>query len=141
MPIAAELYLTHVAASIVVVIVPGPSVTVIIANSLAHGPRAGLLNVAGTQAGLAVMLAVLLAGLAPIVETMGLWFDWVRIAGALYLVWLGWKMVRARGELASVSPAARGARSYFWQGLVVVLANPKALLPPGRRTLPRNSHP
>jgi threonine/homoserine/homoserine lactone efflux protein len=141
MPIAAELYLTHVAASIVVVIVPGPSVTVIIANSLAHGPRAGLLNVAGTQAGLAVMLAVLLAGLAPIVETMGLWFDRVRIAGALYLVWLGWKMARAGGEFASVGPAARGARGYFWQGLVVVLANPKALLPPGRRTLPCNSHP
>ena len=56
-------YLAYVAACVVVVIVPGPTVTMIIANSLRHGARAGLANVAGTQAGLAVMLGVLAFGL------------------------------------------------------------------------------
>jgi len=59
---------------------------VIIANSLTHGTKAGLLNVAGTQLGLAIMLGVLLIGLSSIIATMGWWFDWVRIAGAVYLV-------------------------------------------------------
>ena len=59
-----ELYLAYVAACIVVVVVPGPVVTLIIANSLTHGTRAGLINIAGAQAGMAVMLAIMLVGLA-----------------------------------------------------------------------------
>jgi len=128
MPIAPELFLPYFIACVAVVIVPGPSVTVIIANSLAHGARAGLLNVAGTQAGLAVMLGVLVFGLASVVATMAVWFDWARLAGALYLVWLGWKLLRSKGEIGRAEGAARTSRGFFWQGLMVVLANPKALL-------------
>ncbi|MDQ3558032.1 MAG: LysE family translocator, partial [Pseudomonadota bacterium] len=46
-----EVYLAFLVTTIVIVIVPGPTVTLIVANSLAHGTRAGLLNVAGNQAG------------------------------------------------------------------------------------------
>src|SRR5947209_17935687 len=84
-----ELYLAYIATCIVIVIVPGPTVTLIIANSLSHGTRAGLLNVAGTQLGLAMMLGVLLVGLSSIIATMGWWFDWVRIACAGILLWFG----------------------------------------------------
>ena len=59
-----ELYLAYVLACILITIIPGPTVTLIIANSLTHGTRAGVLNVAGTQAGLAIMLGVLLIGMA-----------------------------------------------------------------------------
>jgi len=90
-----EVYLAYVLACILITIIPGPTVTLIIANSLTHGTRAGLLNVAGTQLGLAIMLGVLLVGLSSIIATMGVWFDWVRIAGAVYLIWLGWKLLRA----------------------------------------------
>src|ERR671923_793674 len=105
-----ELYLAYVLACAVITLIPGPTVTVIIANSLAHGPRAGLLNVAGTQLGLAVMMGILAVGLASIVETMGLWFDWVRLAGALYLVWLGWKLLRSSGAIEAKrgAPVPRG---------------------------------
>ena len=74
---------------------PGPTVTLVIANSLRHGPRAGLLNVAGTQLGLAIMIGVVGIGLTSLIEVMGHWFDWLRLAGAAYLVWLGWKMFRS----------------------------------------------
>ena len=47
-----EIYLAYIAACFLIAVVPGPTVTVIIGNSLAHGTRAGLLNVAGTQLGL-----------------------------------------------------------------------------------------
>src|SRR5712672_194953 len=95
-----ELYAAYLVAClvIVIVIVPGPTVTLIIANSLRHGTRAGLLNVIGTQLGLAVMIGVVGIGLTSLIEAMGHWFDWLRLAGAAYLVWLGWKMIRSSGQ-------------------------------------------
>jgi len=113
-------------ASFVVVIVPGPTVTVIIANSLRDGPKAGLLNVAGTQAGLLMMLAIVAFGLDFIVERMAVIFDWIRIAGAAYLIWLGVKLIRSDGKVMGNSTAPQ--TSYFVQGLLVVWSNPKALL-------------
>src|SRR4051795_2248410 len=98
-----EIYLAYVAACILITIIPGPTVTLIIANSLSHGTRAGLLNVAGTQLGLAMMLGVLLVGLSSIIATMGWWFDWVRIAGAVYLVWIGWEVRPGIGDLGEIS--------------------------------------
>jgi threonine/homoserine/homoserine lactone efflux protein len=124
-------FLAYLAACVVLVVVPGPTVTVIVANSLRHGPRAGLLNVAGTQAGLAVMLAVLALGLDTIVASMAALFDVLRIAGALYLVWLGVRLWRAGGALAGIADAGTSVarrRSFFWQGVLVIWSNPKALL-------------
>ena len=123
-----ELYLTFLLASIVIAAIPGPTVTLIIANSLTHGMRAGLLNVAGTQLALAAMIGTLVVGLASIIATMGWWFDWLRLAGALYLVWLGWKLLRNAGgdETATRAPLPRGG--FLLQGFLVMLSNPKALL-------------
>ena len=126
---ALDLYLAYVVACLLLTIIPGPTVTVIIANSLAHGTRAGLLNVAGTQLGLALMMATLIVGLTSVIEAMGWLFDWLRIAGALYLAWLGWKLIRSPDVLdrrAAAAPAPRGG--FFLQGVLVLLANPKALL-------------
>jgi homoserine/homoserine lactone efflux protein len=123
-----ELYLAYLVACFVVVIVPGPTATLIIANSLAHGTRAGLLNVAGTQLGLAAMIGLVGIGLASVIEAMGWWFDWLRLAGAAYLVWLGWQMLRAadRSDAASRAPSPRGG--FFLQGCLVALSNPKTLV-------------
>ena len=94
-----ELYLAYVLACFVITIIPGPTVTLIVANSLAHGTRSGLLNVAGTQLGLGLMMLVLIVGLSSIIATMGVWFDWLRFIGAAYLIWLGWKLLRSTGSL------------------------------------------
>jgi len=118
--------LTFALASAAIVIVPGPTVTVIIANSLRHGAGAGLWNVAGTQAGLITMIMVLAAGLSAVVEFMSVAFDWLRLAGAAYLIWLGIKLWRARGTLGEVETRRPGG-SFFWQGFVVIWSNPKAL--------------
>jgi len=122
-----ELYVAYVLACTAVAIVPGPSVTVIIANSLRHGARAGLLNVAGTQAGLAVMLLILATGLQFVVESLAQVFDVIRWAGAAYLIWLGVKLLRSDGTMGEVSDVPRAGGSFFWQGFLVVLSNPKAL--------------
>jgi len=108
--------------------VPGPTVTLVIADSLRHGRRAGLLNVAGTQIGLAVMIGVVGIGLTSLIEAMGHWFDWLRLAGAAYLVWLGWKMIRSSSE-GTAGEAPRLPRGGFvMQGAIVALSNPKTLL-------------
>ncbi|MEZ5932214.1 MAG: LysE family translocator [Alphaproteobacteria bacterium] len=129
-----EILLAYTAACIAVVIVPGPSVTVIIANSLRHGTRAGIWTDIGTQAGLATMLLVLAAGLSTIVNHLGWIFDWLRLIGAAYLIWLGIKLWRSRTATSSTSvavPSKNGGasdRRFFWQGFLVLWSNPKALL-------------
>jgi len=121
------VWLAFVLACTAIVIVPGPTVTVIVANSLRHGARAGLLNVAGTQAGLALMIVVLALGLSAVVALLGEAFFWLKLLGAAYLVYLGVKLLRSDGTLGSAAERARPAGSFFWQGFVVIWANPKAL--------------
>jgi homoserine/homoserine lactone efflux protein len=123
-----ELYAAYLLACVIVVLVPGPTATLVIANSLKHGHRAGLLNVLGTQIGLAVMIGTVGIGLTSMIEAMGHWFDWVRLAGAAYLIWLGWKMIRSAGDGVEGSsvPAPRGG--FLLQGALVALSNPKTLL-------------
>jgi homoserine/homoserine lactone efflux protein len=131
-----EAYLAFCAAATALAIVPGPTVTVIIANSLRFGSRAGLLNVAGTQAGVLVWLAIAAAGLGAAIKLMGVWFDVLRWAGALYLIWLGIKMFLSKGDLGVAVDRARPRGSFFLQGFVVIMSNPKmlvlfgALIPP-----------
>jgi threonine/homoserine/homoserine lactone efflux protein len=123
-----ELYLAYVAACFVITIIPGPTVTLIVANSMTHGARAGLVNVAGTQFGLGLMMMVLVVGLSSVIATMGYWFDWLRLFGAAYLVWIGWKLLRSTGGFAQPGTAPKPRGGFFLQGFLVLLGNPKALL-------------
>ena len=123
-----ELYLAYVLACAVIALIPGPTVTVIIANSLRHGARAGLLNVAGTQLGLALMMAILVVGLSSVIAAMGWFFEWLRWVGAAYLVWIGWKLLRSPDLLQQEENAALPRGGFFLQGFLVLMANPKALL-------------
>jgi threonine/homoserine/homoserine lactone efflux protein len=93
-----------------------------------HGTRAGLLNVAGTQLGLLVMLGVLMVGLSSVIAAMGVWFDYVRIAGAIYLVWIGWKLLRAKASFGDVGRTPKPRGGFLLQGFLVLMSNPKALL-------------
>jgi threonine/homoserine/homoserine lactone efflux protein len=115
-------------ACFVIVVVPGPTVTVIIANSLKHGTRAGLLNVLGTQIGLIMMIGILAVGMSAVVAGMGSLFEVLRIVGAAYLIWLGIKMWRSDGTLGSKEATVRPMGSFVLQGFIVIWSNPKALL-------------
>src|SRR4051812_16766056 len=97
-PMSVQVYLAFVAACIGLALLPGPVVTLVIANGLRHGTRAALTNIAGVQAGLTIVIGIVAVGLTSLMATMGYWFDWVRFAGAAYLVWLGIKLIRAPVE-------------------------------------------
>ena len=123
-----ELYAAYLVACVVIGVVPGPTVTLIVANSLRYGTRAGFLNVLGTQVGEAIIITAAGIGLASLIEAMGHWFDWLRLAGAAYLIWLGWKMIRSSGEIADGVPAKPPRGGFRVQGAIVALSNPKTLL-------------
>lgn len=131
-----ESWIAFVAAATVLAVVPGPTVTVIIANSLRYGARAGLLNVLGTQMGVAIWLTIAALGLGAAIQVMGIWFDVLRYAGAAYLIYLGFKLLTAKGKLATGVAMDRSKGNFFLQGFIVIMSNPKmlvlfgALIPP-----------
>ena len=121
-----QVYLAFVAACIALALLPGPMVTLVIANGLRHGTSAALTNIAGVQAGLAIVIGIVAIGLTSLMATMGYWFDWVRFAGAAYLVWLGIRLIRSPVEGVDADappPPPRGG--FFLQGFLVLLSNPK----------------
>ena len=127
--ISMQAYLAFVAACIALALLPGPIVTLVIANGLRHGTRAALTNILGVQMGLLIVIGVLAVGLTTLMATMGYWFNWVRFAGAAYLVWLGIKLIRSPVEgigSDAAPPPPRGG--FFLQGLLVLLSNPKLLI-------------
>ena len=123
-----ELYAAYLIACLIIVLVPGPTITLIIATSIRHGTRAGMLNVAGTQIGLAAMIAVVGIGLTSMIESAGHWFEWIRLLGAAYLIWLGIQMFGSSSTLTADGAPARPRGGFFLQGLLVALSNPKTLV-------------
>ena len=119
----------YLGACFLLAIVPGPTVTVILANSLKGGTLAGLAIIAGTQLGLVTMIVVVALGLEAVMGFMAFAFDWIKLAGAAYLVWLGFNMLRSSGHLgqAAVGPA-KSYRRLVLDGFLVIWSNPKALI-------------
>jgi len=89
---------------------------------------AALINIAGVQLGLYVIIGIVTVGLSALMTTMGYWFDWVRFAGAAYLIWLGIKLLREPASLGKTGEAPPPRGGFFLQGFLVLLANPKVLV-------------
>ena len=123
------LLLPYVAACLLFSVVPGPSVTIVVANSLAGGTRAGLLTILGTEIAMLTMVLVVALGLEAVMSVVAEAFVVIKLVGAAYLIWIGWKMFTASGALDLDRPArARSGRLYVVQGALVNLSNPKTLL-------------
>ena len=123
-----ETWTAYAIVCLVATVIPGPTNMLIVANGMRYGVRAGLSNVAGTLVSLTLMIAVAGVGLTSLIELAGHWFTWVKLAGAAYLCWLGWKMIRASGETRGSAAAKAPNRGFFVQGFLVSMGNPKQLL-------------
>src|SRR5689334_4164807 len=104
-----EILLAFVAACVLLALTPGPNMALMIANTLSSGLRAGLVTLAGTTTGLIVLVTAAAAGMTSIMVFMSAWFDVVRWAGAVYLLYLGARQLWALHQ-SSAAPALDLAR-------------------------------
>ena len=121
-----ELYAAFVAAVTVLMLIPGPNVALITAQSIAHGPRRGLATVAGTSAAMVLQLGLVGLGMTGAMAVAGHWFAILRWAGVAYLVFLGVQTWRSRPE-AETAGRIEGPDRAFGRGVIVSLTNPKIL--------------
>jgi len=111
-------------------ITPGPGVFAILARSMTQGAWACLLLALGMAISDIVYLVLACFGLAAIAENWGGLFTLIRIAGALYLLYLGWKMWRTRPAIDMNAPLERkkDQAMSFVQGFLISASNPKVIL-------------
>ena len=115
-------------ASVVIIVIPGPSVLFVIGRSIALGRRAGVLSVVGNALGTIPAVLAVAFGVGAIVASSVVAFTVIKIAGAVYLVWLGIQAIRHRRDAAT--GAVGGPRSSWTllrQGIVVGLTNPTTI--------------
>jgi len=125
----ASTFALFVAAALVLLVVPGPSVLYIVARSIEGGRTAGLVSVLGVQTGAMVHIAFATLGLSAILASSAVAFSIVKWLGAAYLVWLGLRRIFGPdgGENEVAVEPARLSR-VFSQGVIVNTLNPKTAL-------------
>ena len=127
--IDASVFLAFAATVTVLMLIPGPNVALIVANSVAYGSRYGLLTVAGTSSAVVVQLAFTALGMTRLLGALGTSFELIRWVGVAYLVYLGVAQWRAPAvDLTRTRPEPRSARAIYMRALLVSLTNPKTLL-------------
>jgi threonine/homoserine/homoserine lactone efflux protein len=122
-------FLTFLLASVILAVTPGPSVLYIVTRTLSQGRRAGLASIGGVALGNLGNAAAACIGLAAVFAASSAAFLAIKLAGAGYLVWLGWKALRNRAPApAAAKPVAAPAGRHFRDGFFVALLNPKTAL-------------
>jgi threonine/homoserine/homoserine lactone efflux protein len=109
------------------VLTPGPNMIYLVSRSVAQGRRAGLISLAGVGIGFLVYLLAASAGLATLFALVPEIYVALKIAGALYLLWLAWNAVRpgAHSVFAPTELEPDRPRKLFGMGLLTCLLNPK----------------
>jgi threonine/homoserine/homoserine lactone efflux protein len=110
---------------------PGPGVAAVVARSLAEGTRGSVAFIAGFLVGDLIWFTVAATGLAALAQTAHTVFVIVKYAGAAYLVYLAFRMWRAKPQVASDSaelPQAERSSRLFLGSLALTLANPKTMI-------------
>ncbi|MBK0400253.1 LysE family translocator [Limibaculum sp. M0105] len=129
---SAELLVAFALATLVFAYMPGPAMLYTAAQTLARGRRAGLMAALGIHAGGYVHVLAAAAGLSAIFHAVPVAYVVLKTAGAIYLAWLGFRVIRTHvaGEAAHAVPqvAVKTGRRAFLESVTVEVLNPKAAL-------------
>jgi threonine/homoserine/homoserine lactone efflux protein len=122
-------FLIFVGAGLLLNITPGPDVLYIVGRSLGQGRLAGVVSALGIATGCLVHIAAGALGLSALMLAMPVAYDAVRIGGAAYLAWLGYKALVSRHDALDVRAlSAVPLGRIYWQGIVTNVLNPKVAL-------------
>ena len=112
------------------VLIPGPNMIYLVSRSVSQGPRAGLVSLGGTFVGFLVYMTMANFGLAAVFIYVPVLYVGVKLAGAAYLLYLAWKMLKPGGaSLFEPKELPRDSRwKLFRMGLITNLLNPKAAI-------------
>ena len=124
-----ELLLPFLAATLVFAVMPGPAILYTAAQTMARGRRGGALAALGIHVGGFLHVAAAAAGLSAIFTHVPIAYTAVKLAGALYLIWLGVGIIRRKLD-PEVLPRmdGKGTRRAFLESITVEVLNPKAAL-------------
>lgn len=123
-----KLFIVFLAAACILAITPGPGIFYVLARTLAGGTREGILSSFGTFAGGFVHVFAAALGLSAILATSAAAFLVVKYAGAIYLIWMGIKMIRTRNAAVETTKTSGPSFRTFRQGILTELLNPKTAL-------------
>ena len=125
------ILLMFLAATYLLVLTPGPVVSLIIAETLTYGPRNGFAVAFGAVTVAALFLLLYVAGAAPLLMALPDWaYDGIRYAGAAFLLYMGWSMIRAAKEdqpVDTLELEASASKAYK-KAVLTAAANPKAFV-------------
>ncbi|MET8861668.1 LysE family translocator [Nonomuraea sp. NPDC004580] len=118
------------AATLGLLIVPGPAVLYIVTRSVAQGRGAGMISVLGVHAGSLVHVAAAALGISALLAASATAFTVVKYVGVAYLLWLGVRKLMRRGSTGDtpVELPVQTRRRLFWEGFVVNVLNPKTAI-------------
>lgn len=125
-----ELWLAFVAASALLLLLPGPTILTVISYSVSHGRRANVPLVAAVALGDSTALMLSLFGLGALLATSAFWFTVVKWVGGLYLLYLGIKLLRAGAVAPEFAPATsvHSRWKLFVNTYLVTALNPKGIV-------------
>jgi threonine/homoserine/homoserine lactone efflux protein len=129
-----QLWLAFVAASAVLLVIPGPTILTVISYSVAHGKRANLPLVVAVALGDSTALCLSLVGLGALLAASAFWFTLVKTVGGGYLLFLGIKLLRAGvragagPDEARAPPAPQSRGRLFANTYLVTALNPKGII-------------
>ena len=118
--------LPFLAIAILLIVIPGPDTAMVTKNAVVGGRRSGVYAALGVSIGLTIWTAAAALGIAALLRASAVGFDALKIAGAIYLAWVGIQMLRSHGAVAAgdATRAASGVRA-LRQGVLSDLGNPK----------------
>jgi threonine/homoserine/homoserine lactone efflux protein len=118
--------------ALIAIATPGPTVLLALANGSRYGVSRSLPGMFGAVLSDFVLVGAVALGLGALLAASEFWFSVLKYAGALYLAWLGWRLLRSQGGLelpaADVTVAAQAPRALFLRSFLVAVTNPKGYL-------------
>lgn len=128
---AFDLWLAFTLASILLTLIPGPSVLLVISQSITKGKKAALMCVAGDLIGTIILMSLSFLGVGAILAASAILFQAVKWAGVFYLAYLGFTQIRDARRITdnfTDNHDASAGWGSFWAGTVTAVLNPKAII-------------